>query len=210
MGRDTTQSHRRIELSWLKEKCFFPSGSGIKNGNIQWSQNGEPTSSIHVSVNTTDGFAKIAFNYRTQNHWESGDEWKQMDYSFTLERIPCRYGGFKWFVRCGLSRGGVYCGRRVRILYSVNGYYGCRHCADLSYESCNEVKRFRGGVFGFMAKQWKAEEYFETLPRYFYRGKPTRKYRKYLKMTSGYSEEDVVRTLQDMNRLLGGKSNKKS
>jgi hypothetical protein len=206
MSRDTTQSHRRIELSWLRKHGYFPSGGGIKSGSIQWSQNGEQTSSIGISVNTMDDYSpKMTFNYRAHQY---GDEWKPMNYSFSLEKIPCRYGGFKWFVRCGLSRGGYYCGKRVRILYSASGYYGCRGCADLTYESCLEGGRFRGGVFGFMSKQWKAEEYLETLPRYFYRGKPTRKYRKYLKMTSNYNEGDVMRALEDMNRILGGKGKK--
>jgi hypothetical protein len=209
MGRDTVESHRKIELSWLKKQGYFPSGGGIKSGSIQWSQNGEPTSSIYLSVNTMDSFPKMTFNYRTQNHWQSDDEWKSMNYSFSLEKIPCRYGGFKWFVRCELSRGGYYCGARVRVLYSSSGYYGCRRCADLSYESCNESGRFRGGIFGFLSKQWKADEFLDTIPRKYYRGVPTRKYRKYLKMTSNYDEGKMMSALAEMNRLLSGKTRKK-
>lgn len=209
MGRDTTQSHRRVGLSWLKKQGYFPSGGGFKSGNIQWSQNGESTGNINITVDTSDSFPKITFDYKSKNYWESEDAWKPMNYSFSLEKTPCRYGGFKWFVRCGLTRGGYYCGKRVRILYGVSGYYGCRSCADLTYESCLEGKRFRGGVFGFLSKQWKADEFLETLSRRFYRGKPTLKYRKYLKMTSNYNEADVERALQDMNRMLGGKAKKK-
>lgn len=210
MGRDTTASSRRIELSWLRKHNYLPSGGGIRAVNLQWSQNGEPNGNINITVDTTDSFPSITFDYKTKNYWESEDEWKPMNYSFGLEKLPCRYGGFKWFVRCGLSRGGIYCGKRVRILYNVAGYYGCRTCANLTYESCNEGKRFRGGVFGFLSKQWKAEELLETIPTQYYRGKPTRKYRKYLKMASNYNPLAVSRALEEMDRLLGGKAKKKS
>ena len=47
-------------------------------------------------------------------------------------------GGVRWWFLCTLTCDGRYCGRRVGKLYLPPGgrYYGCRHCYDLTYKSC--------------------------------------------------------------------------
>lgn len=175
-------------------------------GNIQWSRNGEPTGNIGIQVDTSVAEPFIRFIYRSRDRRETSDEaWIDRDYRFTLESVPCRYGGKKWFVRCGLSKSGVYCGRRVRILYSAGGYYGCRYCADLTYESCNEPNRYRGGIFRILSRSWKADDHLATLKRYTYRGRPTRKYRKYLRLQGGYSDEQIHRSMAQLAKILGKK-----
>ena len=202
-GRDTVESACKIELSWLKNNGFFPKGGGSKYGSIQWSRNGERTGNIGIYVDTSAALPYMRFTYRSKDRDASDEEWVDRNYQFPLEKVPCRYGGYKWFVRCQLSKGGVFCGRRVRILYLVGGYYGCRHCADLTYESCNEANRYRGGIFRILSRSWKADEYLETLKRYSYRGRPTRKYRKYLRLQGGYSSEQIEHSMAQLSRILG-------
>lgn len=197
-ARDTVDGARCVELSWLKKKGYFPAGGVHKSGNITWSRNGETVGSMNIAVDTSSDSPEITFSYRTKNNWSGDDEWRSMDYSFPLQSIPCRFGGKKWFIRCGLSRSGVYCGRRVRILYSVGGYYGCRICANLSYDSCNESKR--GFPFNVLTKAWKADEKYGNLKRKFYKGKPTRKYRRYLAIS--YDEDKMIEAISKLEKML--------
>src|SRR5262249_51545398 len=61
-----------------------------------------------------------------------------LDYSVRLVTTPCHLGGVRWWFICPLSRNGVGCGRRVRKLYLCGKYFGCRHCHNLTYRSCQE------------------------------------------------------------------------
>ncbi|MGB2580625.1 MAG: hypothetical protein WBC83_02925 [Minisyncoccia bacterium] len=183
-ARSTTEGAKRIELPWLKKHNYL---NGYGRGNMQWSQNGNPTGNINIKVYTTTE-PRIEFSYKIKKHSET--IWNEMDYQFQMVKIPCHFGGFKWYFVCGLYKNQVYCGRRARILYEVGNYFGCRKCADLSYESCNEGKRFRGGLFRILMKESEAEDFYLSLKRKFYKGKPTRKYRKYLRLEN-LSDKDV-------------------
>ena len=185
-GRDTVEGARKVELSWLKIQGYFDKDISFKSGNIQWSLNGEPTSNIGIQVDTSETSPHIRFIYRTKGYYASDNEWISRDFQFPLEKMPCRYGGFKWFVRCQLTRNGRFCGRRVRMLYQAGGYYGCRHCADLTYESCN-----RSGIYkGFLSIP-DMEEQEMRVKRTHYAGKPTRKYLRLLKMERQYDESFI-------------------
>lgn len=203
-GKGTVEAAKRVELSWLKKQGYLPK-DGYSYGNLHWSYNGSPNGNISFHVNTSsDVRPYLRLVYRARGDEGASSEWKDMDYQFPLEKTPCRFGGHKWFVRCELSRNGVYCGRRVRILYQAGSYFGCRHCADLTYESCNEGKHYRGGMFRILSLSWKADEYLQTLKRHYYRGRPTRKYRKYLKMGGGYSEEQIIGAVGSLAKALKG------
>jgi hypothetical protein len=53
---------------------------------------------------------------------------------------------------CPLRVDGRSCGRRVGKLYlpPAGGYFGCRHCHDLTYTSCQESHQF-DGLYRMMA-----------------------------------------------------------
>ena len=198
-ARDTVEGTHRLELAWMKKHGYFPRGGSIITGSIRWSRQGEETGSIGISVNTSSDSPEITFSYRSQYLGENG-EWKSMNYSFPLEKIACRFGGYKWFVRCGISRSGIHCGKRVRVLYGTGGYYACRTCANLSYDSCNTSNRMRGYPFGVLAKLWKADEVYASLKRKFYRGKPTQKYRRYLAIS--YDEDKMIEAMSKLEKML--------
>jgi hypothetical protein len=64
----------------------------------------------------------------------------------TVAESPCpriattrpRFGGLRWWFVCPLTVNGRPCGRRVGKLYlpPAGRYFGCRHCHDLTYTSC--------------------------------------------------------------------------
>jgi hypothetical protein len=184
--KGTTEASKRVELSWLKKQKYL---DGFRGGNISWSRNGEPTGNINIQVDTYSDSPNIKFVYKVRRN---GEEWKDMEFSFRMESIPCRFGGKKWFFICGLSKNGQHCGKRVRILYQVGDYFGCRHCADLTYDICNESKRFRHGVWKVFTNESKAEDYYKKyVKREYYRGKPTKKYKRYLAISNNLSDRDL-------------------
>ena len=187
-ARYTVEDSNKIELSWLKSKGFLV---GFKGGNIQWSRNGEPTGNINIQVDTYSESPNIKFDYKVRPHG-STEEWQNISFSFRLESLPCRFGGKKWFFVCELYAKGVYCGQKVRVLYMVGNYFGCRRCANLSYDSCNQNKRFNHGIWKAFMNESKAEEYYlKNVKRLFYKGKPTKKYKRYLKISDDLSERDL-------------------
>ena len=176
-GKDTVESAKRIEMPILKQLGYLPKGGDVISGTLRWSFNGEPSGNINITVNSSLDAPYIHFVYRSKNSGASDDSWIDRDYEFPLEKHSCRYGGNKWFFRCQLSKNGVYCGRRVRVLYLVSGYFGCRHCANLTYQSCNYGGRYKG----FLSIP-DLEEQEARVKRTHYAGKPTRKYLRLLKM----------------------------
>ncbi len=59
----------------------------------------------------------------------------------------------------------------------VGDYFGCRHCADLTYQSCNYGGRYKG----FLSIP-DIDRLEEKVKRKYYGGKPTKKYRRLLQM----------------------------
>jgi hypothetical protein len=96
---------------------------------------GEETSSIGYEVNTADmAFPWIRLYYTftlTQEH---------MDYKICLQPAQPSFGGLRWWFICPLLQHRRPCNNRVAKLYlpPSGRYYGCRHCYDLTYESCQE------------------------------------------------------------------------
>ena len=189
MAWGTTEAARRVELPWLRQQGYFPKGGSHLSGSINWSRYGESTGSISVAVDTMSSAPHIRMEYKLETPMGSG-EWKLRDYKFPLERLPCRFGGFKWFVRCQLSTNGVFCGKRVRVLYMVNGYFGCRHCARLTYDSCRQGGRYKGFVCIPDLDEMEAK-----VKRKYYAGKPTKKYRRLLKMEENFEFSFVKHAL---------------
>lgn len=68
----------------------------------------------------------------------------EVDLPVQIERLPQNFGGERWWFRCPLVVNGIPCQRRCGKLYLPPGgrYFGCRHCHDLTYTSCNESHQF--------------------------------------------------------------------
>jgi hypothetical protein len=68
---------------------------------------------------------------------------EQIDYTIRLQTSQPSYGGLRWWFTCPLLRLDRACNCRVSKLYLPPGsrYYGCRHCYNLTYQSCQESDR---------------------------------------------------------------------
>lgn len=178
MSRDTTDETRHFDIFFLKKHGKLKDEFYSSNNNIVWSRDGREVARIDYSICTFKVDPFIELSYKVRRRGET--DWNSILQKVKMETVVCHLGGKRWYFRCGLFKGGQYCGRRVAVLYQAGDYFGCRHCADLSYASCNESKRMRGFPWKTLSNTWKADELFVTLKRTTYSGCSTKKYRKCL------------------------------
>ncbi len=174
MGRSSYKQEadylKKMSTSFLKENGYFK--ASWKSGIVTWSINGEKTGSISIESCIDDFQQYIRFIYtRTDNY--SGEK-KDFSYKVELTTTPCYFGGKRYWFICPLSKNGIYCGRRVGVLYLGGDYFGCRHCYELTYES-------RKSRYGATITDQELEELENKTKRKFYKGKMTRKYKAFLK-----------------------------
>lgn len=169
---------KKVEMWWLKKYGYL---DGWKSGGIQWNNSwSEKNDSIGITVSTMDGENYIRFNY---SQTEDDGEKKNFDYRASLVSSPCNYGGKRYWFLCPLSKNGVLCGRRVGVLYKSGDYFGCRHCYELTYKSKNENRQSKYRcLFKVFDMEEKLEKVEEGMKRHYYAGKPTRKYRRMIKI----------------------------
>lgn len=174
-NKEEADNLKKVEIWWLKKYGYL---SGWKYGGIEWKNSWSDTkSSIGISGSTMDGDNYIKFQY-TQTDRDSGEK-KEFDYKVQLATTPCNYGGTRYWFICPLSKNGVYCGKRVGVLYKAGDYFGCRHCHNLTY-SCQKANRKYKNyhLFYLIDASAKAEKLRDKIKRSFYAGKPTRKFRR--------------------------------
>ena len=197
--KDTVEGCRSVSISFLRKHGYLSEPCSM-SGSIVWKNYyGEETSSIGIVVSTLDDDNYVRFQYTSTDR--NTKEKTKYDYKVQLTTTPCNFGGVRYWFICPLSRNGVYCGRRVAKLYKAPGanYFGCRHCYDLSYESRNESRLGRIGQLGYLLKaERQIEELSSRVKRSFYAGRPTRKYRRLIRMQNrlnAYLDSPAVREM---------------
>jgi len=132
--KETTEAHKSISMSFLKQHGYL---SGVQWGGLKWTDGcGEETGSIGFRIWLEGSVGDIRFQYTyTQGH---GDHKERLDYPVKLVATPCRYGGKRWWFICPLTKNGIACRRRILKLYLGGEYFGCRHCYELTYQSCQK------------------------------------------------------------------------
>ena len=131
---------------------------------------GEQKTAVRLKINMETG-PYIRLEYTAID--SEGDK-TDYDYQVNLASTPCYFGGLRWWFVCRS------CGRRAGVLYLPlwARLFKCRHCYNLTYQSCN-VNRRGFGELGYVINRG---EYLEdkrlSLKRYSYRGKPTKRYRR--------------------------------
>jgi len=173
MSKTESDSLKKISTSFLKEHKYF---EGYRGGTIKWTSGwSENKSSVGINVSTGDDNYLRIYYTQTDNYTQ---EKKDFDYKIPLTTTHCNYGGKRYWFICPWYKNGNYCGKRVGVLYKDGDYFACRHCYNLTYASRNASglsKRF-GSVT--IPDVDKAKEKVKIT---HYRGKPTRKYLRYLK-----------------------------
>jgi hypothetical protein len=189
MSKREADSCRQISISWLQKHGYFPQESSYKSGSITWTSHWGDKNSISLTVKTNSAEMKepsgyVRFNY---THTDGDGNKNNMDYEVALTTTECNYGGVRYWFVCPLVKNGRPCRRRVGVLYMYSKYFGCRHCGELTYASRNQ-----GGQFRYSVSIPDLEEQEAKIGRYFYDGKPTRKYRRLMKMERQFRQSILL------------------
>lgn len=119
--KSLTMEQKQIDIRWLKKQNYLQPGT---SGSLSWSCNGESSGYINYVMEQD----KMILQYRYRIR---GEEWSDVEETVKFDRTPCNFGGDrKWFL-C------PRCFKRIAILYGAGKYFLCRHCYDLTYDSCN-------------------------------------------------------------------------
>ena len=141
MEKDNSRREcKRFPISLLKKAIkhvLEHPDEGLK-GNLNWSCNGKPSGNIGYIVYLKNGYPEITLQYTIVKSE------KEMDYPIKLTTTNLYWGDKRWWFICPLVKGGKPCYRRVGKLYLPPGYeyFGCRHCYELTYTSCQESHKY--------------------------------------------------------------------
>lgn len=177
MARNIAEESNALKISFLKSSKILD--DNYNSGTLSWTRGlSDKKDSIgYTLVKNSDKGDYIRLQYIQTDRW-SGEK-SELDYKVKLTTTKCNYNGKRYWFVCPLTKNGQYCGRRVGVLYLSDKYFGCRHCLDIAYAAQAESKSLRwlsGVTFPDIEK---AES---EVKRKFYRGRPTRKYRRLQRM----------------------------
>jgi len=141
MGRDpysdrlTVEQCKSISTKFLKQNQLL--NGDVRLSGCAWKQ----TESIAFVVSTIEDDKYIRFVYIETD--KKTTERTKCDYKAHLTWTPCHFGGRRWWFICPMEVDGEDCNRRVGVLYLPNDKsFGCRHCHNLTYRSCQESHQF--------------------------------------------------------------------
>lgn len=176
MAKQEAEWSNRLSTRFLKKHGYLE--DGWRYGGIKWTyglSGNESSIGFTTNIGGDEG-DYIKLQYTHTSSWTG--EKSSMDYRVELTTTPCNYGGKRYWFICPLSKNGRYCGRRVGVLFSIGKWYGCRHCGDICYAAQLEGGSFRVGS----VTEPVVEKAYNDIKRFYYKGKPTRRYKRYLRL----------------------------
>lgn len=134
--KNTVEDGLRLNVNQLIQNRKLQTGLHLF-GSWEWKNNytGEVTSSMGYELNTTN-----TNYYWLRLHYTISSTQERIDFKVRLTTSRPNFGGLRWWFVCPLIVNGKACNRRASKIYSPPGsrYFGCRHCNDLTYTSCQE------------------------------------------------------------------------
>ena len=114
------------------------------SGSLVWrnTDSGEERGSVGFRLDTDyEHWIKMTLEYTVTNR---DDEKTEIKEPIRLTSTRPNFGGKRWWFYCPLIKNGRLCNRRVGRLYLPSGglYFGCRHCYDLTYTSCQDSHKY--------------------------------------------------------------------
>ncbi|NMC58444.1 MAG: hypothetical protein GYA51_03515 [Candidatus Methanofastidiosa archaeon] len=137
--KTTMEECRVLPISIMKKDIQdVEKNGGVRNGIVSWSYNGEKVGEIRYMVFLDGQYLKSRLKYRIV---KTGEE---LDYTIRFTYTQLSWGIKRWWFVCPLTKNGVQCNQRVGKLYLPPGYthFGCRHCYELTYTSCQESHKY--------------------------------------------------------------------
>ena len=177
MSKTEADGLKKISIWWLLKDM---KNRVLKSGDILFGENGS-AGSISYELFLAGDYPSLRLYYNTEDYHSR--EMTKINYHIPIVETPCNFGGSRKWFECSLYKDGVRCGRRVGVIYKAGNYFGCRHCYELTYSSQNENRRgMSQGIYGAFRLSTKAERLEQEIKRKTWRGRPTKKYRKLLRL----------------------------
>jgi hypothetical protein len=115
------------------------------SGSWQWTYRSGGGFRVNYEVDTVDltsPFVRLWYSWV----WKSTQQQESADYRVALTTTRPPFGGLRWWFCCPLIVSGRLCNRRVAKLHMPpqSRYFGCRHCYQLTYTSCQESRKYDG------------------------------------------------------------------
>jgi hypothetical protein len=130
--KTTVEECRRIESAMFKREGIIVAGER-REGRVVWNEGGPHELVVQFKADARER-PHVRLSYRPR---AGGVE---VEYPVALQTTPVPGGKVRWWFVCPVSVDGRACRRRVGVLYLPPGreYFGCRHCYNLTYQSCRD------------------------------------------------------------------------
>ncbi len=176
ISKNVAEDCFKLSIFEMRQNGFF---TKFFSGDIAWLADGK-RSSVVARLEPVGDALQLRLLY-TQTDHKTGQK-QEFNYIINLTTTPCNFGDLRYWFVCPISKNGIKCNRRVGVLYKGGDYFGCRHCYNLSYRSCNKNPRFRGLPWRDYSREDKVEELYKRMKTKYYAGKPTKTYRRILQL----------------------------
>ena len=180
MSKAIAEQSNSLSIFWLKKNGYLE--GGWRSGGIKWTygvSGNESNISFFVFLHG-EASDCIKLKYTHTDRWS--EKKSEMFFEVPFTSTSCNYSGKRYWFICPLTKNGQYCGRRVGVLYSIGKWFGCRHCGNIAY-----AKQMEGGKFRWNGVSVPDIERAEKeVKRYYYNGKPTRKYRRVMRLNEKF------------------------
>jgi hypothetical protein len=110
-----------------------------RRGSWEWTYRGGGGFTVNYDLDTRDlSWPSVRLWYSWV--WRPAQETQSADYRVRLTVTRPHFGGLRWWFVCPLTVNNRTCNRRVGKLYlpPQARYFGCRHCHDLTYTTCQD------------------------------------------------------------------------
>jgi len=136
--KTTVEECRSLSASKFRDWGVFKPGVSYASGGVQW-KNGLEEVIANIGYSFSQNPSPRLTLFYTITRSATGEK-QDLNYFLEMVTVPCRFGGLRYWFICPLVKEGRPCRRRVGKLYLSPGatYFGCRHCYNLTYESCQE------------------------------------------------------------------------
>jgi len=165
--KTTAEECKSISIVNMKKWGFFKART--HSGGITWTSYGNKT---NIAYDFDREKLRLRLRYTFSN--AEDDPKAKQDYYVRMSTTPCQFGGVRYWMHC------PQCGKRSGKLFLAGKYvFACRTCWNLSYQSQNFVgfERALGSTISCDELDRMRVEMRIT----HYKGKQTKKYRKFLK-----------------------------
>ncbi len=148
-------------------------------GTLKWTSRYRADFPVKFSVSMLPEYGFINLSYTLF----SQEKPRPISYPVYLITTPCNYGKHRFWFICPLTVNDKYCGKRVATLYKPpsSSYFGCRHCHNLTYRDRNLSGWNK--KWGNVLTHDELMELEDSVKKFWYKGKATKKYKKFLKQS---------------------------